>query len=291
MDEQTAQNLKSTPFQKRLEEKNGRFFARKDSQDSCTFLSAEQRCQLHSELGAQAKPQGCRQFPFRLTRTPDGIFVGTSFTCPSIQQNQGEPLGQFRDELEPMATTLPLWGAEGLTVWRETRLAWSDYRMLEDFLLQREVVEAGLGQGLWALAQWSLNPELPLRGYLERGAAALEPPDEPLMLMEHHWFSKLLEHCQEKPALRREAPAAPLDRYLRALLHGKMLVNRRPLLGNLALLYLVPRLYRHWFAISGSLDHTLDQCERKIATHPNNLDDLVAQMADDFRDQLDAVVF
>ncbi|MCW5868071.1 MAG: YkgJ family cysteine cluster protein [Candidatus Eremiobacteraeota bacterium] len=290
VDPQTAQNLQATPFHKRLEEKNGRFFARKDSQEACSFLTSERRCQLHSELGAAAKPRGCRQFPFRLTNTPDGVFVGTSFSCPSIQNNQGDSLEAYRSELEELAQGLPLWGAAGLTVWQDKRLAWSDYRRLEDFILQSTGVEAGLGQGLWALAQWSLKPQRPVQTYLENSAAALEPPAEPLMLMEHHWFSQLLKHCGEKPVGRhREAPSEPLERYLRALVHGKSLINRRPLLGNLALLYLLPRFYRYWYARSGSPDQTLDQCERKIATHPNNLDDLVIRMADDFRDQLEPI--
>lgn len=291
VDAQTAKNLQTSPLRQRLEEKNGRTYARKDSQDICTFLTPDQRCQIHAELGAAAKPRGCRQFPFRLTNTPDGIFVGTSFSCPSIQNNQGGPLTDYRGELEGLAANLPVLGAEGLPVWRDQRLGWSDYRRLEDFMLQREAVETGLSEGLWALAQWSLNCTLPLQAYLERSAAALEPPDEPLILMEHHWFARLLVHCGEKPTVRsgHAAPQQPLDAYLRTLLQGKMLVNRRPLLGNLALLYLVPRFYRFWFANSGSLDQAFDQCERKIATHPNNLDDQVVQMADDFREQLDPV--
>lgn len=291
VDPQTAQKLKATPFRKRLEERDGRTFARKDDQDGCTYLTSAQKCQLHEELGVAAKPRGCRQFPFRLTRTPDGIFVGTSFTCPSIQKNSGSSLENFRHELEETALSLPLLGADGLPVWQECRLPWSGYRELEAFVLGHQPVESGLAPALWSLAQFSLAPHRPLGEYLVRSAAALEPPDEPLMLMEHHWFHQFLIHCGEKPPLRtsHSAPQEPLEAYLRSLLHGKMLINRRPLLGNLALLYLLPRFYRFWFEQSGSLDHSLDQCERKIASHPNNLDDMVVRMADDFRDQLDPV--
>lgn len=293
VDAHTAQNLKTTSFHKRLEEKDGRIFARRDSQETCTFLTTRQSCQLHAELGSTAKPRGCRQFPFRLTRTPDGIFVGTSFSCPSIQNNLGAGAETYRDELEEMAQTLPLMGADGLEVAGESRLTWPEYLQLEAFIVQRDGLEAGLAESLWALAQFSLDPLRPLQVYLARSAAALEPPDEPLMLMEHHWFGRLLRHCGETPPVRpptRKAPKGPQDTYLRALLHGKLLINRRPLLGNLALLYLVPSFYRFWYDQFGSLDHALDQCERKIATHPNNLDDLVVRMADDFRGQLDPMV-
>ena len=290
VDPQTAQNLKSTPFGKRLEEKEGRFFARKNSQENCTFLTSRMQCQLHAERGAAAKPRGCRQFPFRMTRTPDGIFVSTSFSCPSIQSNLGVPTPEYQRELQELAQDLPLWGGDGIQVWRDCRLPWSGYAELEAFVLAKSSLEAGLAEAVWALAQYSLAPQRSLQFYLERSAASLEPPDEPLILMEHHWFGQLLSHCGEKPPARppgRGAPQPPLERYLRALLKGKLLINRRPLLGNLALMYLLPGFYRFWFEQSGSLDVALDQCERKIATHPNNLDDLVARMADDFRDQLD----
>ncbi len=291
VDPRTAEQLKATPFRKGLEEKDGSVFARRDSQAACNFLGNDQRCQIHSELGAAAKPRGCRQFPFRLTNTPDGIFVGTSFSCPSIQNNQGEALEDYRRELAEIASSLPLWGGDGVKVWQQSRLGWSEYRQLEEFLLGRESVEPGLAEGFWALAQWSLNPRRPLQAYLEWSAAALEPPHEPLLLMELHWFSNLLAHCGEKPAppKGKKAPQEPLEAYLRALLHGKTLINRRPLLGNLALLYLIPGFYRHWYELSGSVDQALDQCERKIATHPNNLDDLVVKMGGDFRDQLEAL--
>ena len=292
VDPQTAQSLQSTPFRKQLEVKEGRTFARKDAQENCSFLTPQQLCQLHAELGAEAKPGGCRQFPFRLTRTPDGVFAGTSFSCPSIQANQGRPLATYQSELEALAETLPLWGETGLRVCQSVQLDWSDYRRLEAHILDGESLEAGLAEGLWALSQYALRPERRLEHYLLLAAAALEPPDEPLILMEHHWFHKLLSHCGEKPPARapsRNAPLPELETYVRALLHGKILVNRRPLLGNLALLYLLPRFYRFWFDQSGNLDQTFDLCERKIATHPNNLNELVEKMADDFRDQLDPI--
>ena len=280
VDAETARKLKGTPDAKRLEEKEGRFFARKDAQDRCSFLTPANQCELHG----RAKPSGCRQFPFRLTRTPDGVFVGASFYCPSIQANQGRPLPEFRAELEEMARQLTLFGADGLQVWRECRLEWSDYRCLESHILNHSDVCAGVAQGLWALAQFSLNANRPLSLYLEASPAALEPPDEPLILMEHHWFQRLLQHLSQKLKRGEPAPAPALERYLRAVLQRKGLINRRPLLGNLALLHLVPRFYRHWWAEHGNANRAIEECENKIVTHPNNLDDLVARMSDDFRE-------
>jgi len=280
-------NLQGTPHQKKLEEREGRFFARKDSQERCTFLTPQSLCQLHAEMGAPAKPRGCRQFPFRLTRTPDGIFVGASFYCPSIQDNEGPPLAEYREELEELAAELPLWGAQSLIVWQDVRMEWSAYRRLEEFLLAQPETELALAQGLWSLAQFSLQPMRPLSEYMQKSHSALEPPDEPLVLMQNHWFKQLTGHRLETVG---PAPPEPLKRYLRSLIWRKALIGRRSLLGNLALLYLVPDLVRFWYAQTGSISQALDQCEFKIVTHPNNLAEQIERMGDDFRAHLDAVL-
>lgn len=57
---------------------------------SCGFLSPEQRCRLHEELGAAQKPLTCRMFPFEFHRVPGAIAVTASFGCPTIVANQGE---------------------------------------------------------------------------------------------------------------------------------------------------------------------------------------------------------
>lgn len=281
VDDQTVARLQGTPQAKGLEEKDGRYFARKDQQQRCTFLSPENLCELHQ----RAKPSGCRQFPFRLTRTPDGIFVGASYYCPSIQANQGQDLAVFQAELEEIARQLPLWGEQGLRVWNDCRLPWSEYRALESHALAKPAIQDGLAEAVWALAQFSLRPELSLSDHLKHAQAALEPPDEPLILMEHHWFQTLLRHLGEKPIPAcGSAPPSPQERYLRAVILRKGLINRRPLLGNLSLLYLVPRFYRHWYAKSGSAEQAIELCENKIVTHPNNLDELIERMSDDFRE-------
>ena len=273
--------MRGTPEARKLQEKDGRFFAQKDAQERCTFLSPNNQCQLHQ----RAKPSGCRQFPFRLTRTPDGIFVGASFYCPSIQANEGQPLPAFQAELENLAEHLPLWGDKGLPVWGDCRLDWADYRRLEADILAQASAPQGVARGLWALAQFSLNPRRPLAAYLERAGEALEPPDEPLILMEHYWFEKLMRQLEQKPErLHGHPPEPPLERYLRALVERKTLINRRPLLGNLALMHLIPRFYKHWWARLGSAEAAIQECEHKIITHPNNLDDQVARMGDDFRE-------
>ncbi|HKQ49072.1 MAG TPA: YkgJ family cysteine cluster protein [Phycisphaerae bacterium] len=58
----------------------------------CLFLDADGLCIIHKELGAEAKPAMCRQFPFLPSRTWTDDRLAMNFGCPSVQANQGEPL-------------------------------------------------------------------------------------------------------------------------------------------------------------------------------------------------------
>lgn len=48
----------------------------------CHFLRPDQLCGIHAERGPEAKPDGCRQFPYRLGGTSMGARVGTKHRCP-----------------------------------------------------------------------------------------------------------------------------------------------------------------------------------------------------------------
>ena len=48
----------------------------------CVFLMADLRCAVHAELGAEAKPDGCRRFPLGLVATPVGGRITTEHRCP-----------------------------------------------------------------------------------------------------------------------------------------------------------------------------------------------------------------
>jgi Fe-S-cluster containining protein len=48
----------------------------------CIFLMSDQRCSVHAELGPEAKPEGCRRFPFGLVGTPSGGRITTEHRCP-----------------------------------------------------------------------------------------------------------------------------------------------------------------------------------------------------------------
>jgi len=69
---------------------------RKRADGGCGFLSADNRCRIHEELGGDRKPLTCRIYPYSLHPAPDAVVVMASFGCPTIIANQGEPIGTGR---------------------------------------------------------------------------------------------------------------------------------------------------------------------------------------------------
>jgi Fe-S-cluster containining protein len=70
----------------------------------CGFLSDENRCRIHEELGAAKKPLTCRLFPYAFHAAADGVVVKASFNCPTIAANEGALIndGASRAALESL---------------------------------------------------------------------------------------------------------------------------------------------------------------------------------------------
>ena len=65
---------------------------RKREDGACGFLSDDNRCRLHQELGAAKKPLTCRLFPYAFHSAAEGVVVKASFNCPTIAANEGAPI-------------------------------------------------------------------------------------------------------------------------------------------------------------------------------------------------------
>ncbi|MCA9582971.1 MAG: YkgJ family cysteine cluster protein [Myxococcales bacterium] len=63
-------------------DQDGEIMLRVVASGGCGFLQEDLLCKIHAERGIQAKPEGCRRFPFRLTATPDGGRVTAQHRCP-----------------------------------------------------------------------------------------------------------------------------------------------------------------------------------------------------------------
>jgi lysine-N-methylase len=70
----------------------GHFRIRKRADGACGFLSAENRCRIHEQLGGARKPLTCRLFPFRFHPVEGKAVLSASFCCPTIVANEGEPV-------------------------------------------------------------------------------------------------------------------------------------------------------------------------------------------------------
>ena len=70
----------------------------------CGFLSDDNRCRIHEELGAAKKPLTCRLFPYAFHAAADDVVVKASFNCPTIAANDGTPItdGASRAALESL---------------------------------------------------------------------------------------------------------------------------------------------------------------------------------------------
>jgi Fe-S-cluster containining protein len=89
--EATTEGTERDPFVA-LPGRAGWFRIRRRADGTCGFLSAQNRCRLHEELGGERKPLVCRMFPFAVHSTEREPVVTASFTCPTIVSNEGQPV-------------------------------------------------------------------------------------------------------------------------------------------------------------------------------------------------------
>lgn len=107
----------------------------------CTFLDADNLCELHAELGGRSKPLGCQLFPYQTVRTPGGMFVYLSFGCPPVVAGLDRDLATNQRELDealgdyaaPLLVTPEAPYLVDLT--ESTAIPWEAYRRLESDLL------------------------------------------------------------------------------------------------------------------------------------------------------------
>ncbi len=71
----------------------GRNYLAHRGDGACLFLNESNGlCRIHEQFGAEAKPLGCRVFPFQIAATfADQASVIGRFDCPTVRQNAGAP--------------------------------------------------------------------------------------------------------------------------------------------------------------------------------------------------------
>ncbi len=63
----------------------------------CVFLTPENRCRIHEELGAAAKPLVCRMYPLQLVPQAGSIRLTVQRNCPSAAMDRGRDLAEHLD--------------------------------------------------------------------------------------------------------------------------------------------------------------------------------------------------
>ena len=241
---------------------DGRLTLAKTEEGQCVYLDESNLCKIHKELGFESKPQGCAQFPAAFVPTPDGLFVGLSFFCTSIQEGTGRPLEAHREWLQKAAESavkrFKYKGHSGeIHLAGERLISWEDYQKLEKDLrsqlkpyhLQLPFIEAP-----FRLLGQEPTPELmekvyPALGAIFAGAVGIvEAPHDPDKRLEI--YEKMLAGQPfHSPRFDREITpvlAIPLfeelaHRFLDHVLFRKFLIQG-DLLGRLPFMLVVKKV-------------------------------------------------
>ena len=250
---------------------DGRLATNVTADNSCVFLSrSDDSCRLYGE---ELRPDSCLQFPFMLRETPDGVEVGLSFICPSVQQNRGRPLQEYSKELVGLlARRSPNVIPQMVSISWGRGLNWSGYKELESFLLKSESISDRIRLLRWYLITWLNNPAQESPGLT--GNAPLESLQKLEATMATHLIvqieatdpttrTTIVQTLLERGKVRlphtgwsggvsqlklclwsgpKDWLQTEVERYLRALVQRKFLLLNIPLLHNLCVLAALPDL-------------------------------------------------
>jgi len=111
-------------------------FARRPD-GACVFLDPDERCGIHTRLGARGKPQVCREFPYSFVDTPDGVAVGVSFACTAVRAHHGHSLSAQQAEIREVlaGSTRVRRLPDPLALYSSVDITWAQYRPIEAALL------------------------------------------------------------------------------------------------------------------------------------------------------------
>ena len=76
--------------------------AHKDD-SSCVFLNEQGLCRIHARFGESAKPLACQVYPYAFHPQASGLTVSLRFSCPSVVQNRGTPIGDQKRDLRRLS--------------------------------------------------------------------------------------------------------------------------------------------------------------------------------------------
>ncbi|MEW6279705.1 MAG: hypothetical protein AB1758_13845 [Candidatus Eremiobacterota bacterium] len=271
----------------------------------CLFLRPDRLCAIHADLGFEAKPRACRQFPFLLVETPDGPVVGLSFRCTAVQQGHGRPCREHRPQLEELRATghYPRVGERAHPLLPGYPLDWRGYLQVEDFVLGC-VRRLDLWRACAAVAAVGSR-----HGTLDELPGVQPPPPSDLLTalgrlvlagliacLEASDYETMQRHTRTLQqggsltsrrgiTLHLDAPPDPahalqVRRYLEHLVFRKFLLLGESILARLAALLLAEQVLRCYAAGFGALGPALDVVEGEVMTHSPDMEGYFAAIED-----------
>jgi len=132
---------------------------RKRADGVCGFLSDENRCRIHEELGSTAKPLSCQMFPYSFDPVAGHTRVTMNLGCPTVLRNEGRRIEDQRAEIGALAarwrkvsspSDVPLEWVRGMPLDPDLleTMRWTFRRILDlhepTFSLRRNVGRLGL---------------------------------------------------------------------------------------------------------------------------------------------------
>ena len=170
---------------------------RKRADGACGFLSADQRCRIHEELGAAKKPLTCRLFPYAFHAAADAVVVTASFGCPTIAANEGALIA----------------AGESLAAIESLRKEWFDIHPSTpatlEFVKGRSLTTRSLLLLRQSLIAMLRRESVDIRDNLRRIAATLEDLTRSRVLaLADEDFAEYLKLTVPHAAAQVEAPAA-----------------------------------------------------------------------------------
>ncbi|MBN9419951.1 MAG: YkgJ family cysteine cluster protein [Candidatus Eremiobacteraeota bacterium] len=113
VEDSVAQALKGHQLELRVIQERGQAFRQGDDgqriiyKDSdhprCGFLKEDLLCSIHSDLGFEAKPLTCQQYPYVFVQTPDRqIHASAVYSCTAVREEIGPTLQESRESIEDL---------------------------------------------------------------------------------------------------------------------------------------------------------------------------------------------
>lgn len=115
-------------------DKHSRLAQKKDG--SCVFLMEDNRCRIHAEHGADAKPTVCRLFPLQVIPHEKNAILTLRRSCPSAAADEGRALEEHREAAHGLVRPQGVLEREVHTPPLTSRFpgGWPEFRAVTDVL-------------------------------------------------------------------------------------------------------------------------------------------------------------